>query len=179
MNAYCKVAVGKDWSSAHQQLTTKTFRRVMDFRKINTPASRNKSILSSISKLASGWTQSTDFADFDNPHRIFWETDALIDIVDHDDMLLIRCYDDSPFAPHQFLGEASISIGSFIEEHKMTSGVITKGVELHLPLDMPSAYFLKKLNIKPCLLVKFEVKTLNAIVPNEETTEEIEETVES
>ncbi len=174
MNAYCKVAIGKDWSSAHQQLTTKTFRRVMDFRKINTPASRNKSILSSISKLASGWTQAGDFTDLNNPHRIFWETDALIDIVDNEDMLFIRCYDDSPFAPHQFLGEASISIGSFIEERKMSSGVITKGVELHLPLDLPSAYFLKKLNIKPCLLVKFEVKTVNPIVSDEETDEDKE-----
>lgn len=167
MHAYCLVAIGKDWSSAHHQLSTKKFRRIMDFRK-------HRSILASISKLATGWaqgTQSTEFAELDNPHRIFWETDAQIDIYEPDDMLIIRCYDASPFAPHQFLGEARISIGSFIEERKVSSGVITKGVPLHLPQDVPSAYFLKKLNIKPCVLVKFEVKTANPIISSSEETE--------
>lgn len=144
----------------------------MDFRK-------HKSILASISKIASDWvqgTQSTEYTDLDNPHRIFWETDFKIDIVEPEDMLMIRCYDASPFAPHPFLGEASISIGSFIEERKMSSGVITKGVPLHLPQDVPSAYFLKKLNIKPCVLVKFEVKTTtNATVASSEEIEEASE----
>src|SRR5699024_9063353 len=78
LNAYCKVAIGKDWNQTHSTLKTRTCRRVMDFRK-NNQVNRDKSFLS---RLAAGTRRSlamnTD--ETDNPHQIIWNTNARLNV---------------------------------------------------------------------------------------------------
>ena len=145
VNAYCKVAIGKDWASIKgHRLMTHTVRRVMDFRKGT--KSRGTNLLSKLAAAAANLQTGGEAQD--NPQQIAWNIDGKLPVVDCSDLLLIRCYDASPFAPHQLLGETSLPIDSLSD----STGIITKGV----PLEIPSAHWLTKLNIKPCLLLKLE-----------------------
>ena len=157
LNAYCKVAIGKDWSQAYSTLTTKTVRRVMDFRK-NPQFTRDKSLLS---RFAAGTRRSLALGseEPENPHQIIWNTNAKLNVFEPNDSLFIQCFDANPFAPHQFLGEVSIPISDIIQQRRYLSNEqITKGVELKMPNEQLNKNFLYKLNIKPCLLIKFSIE---------------------
>lgn len=115
----------------------------MDFRKGG--KSRNN-LLSKLAAAAA--TLQAGGEGSDNPQQISWTIDRKLDVTDSGDLFLVRCYDASPFAPHQLLGETSLPIESLSD----STGIITKGV----PLEISSAHWLTKLNIKPCLLLKLE-----------------------
>ena len=147
LNAYCKVAMGKEWSSVHSVYTTKPVRlQLHPSKQSSSKADKSQFYLNSASSKDSPPPSST----------VTWETNYLINIHSMEDLLIIRCYDQNSYAPHQFLGEAVLPVGNLIQQSKHLKG-FSKGLQLTLPNEELAKKLLANYQIQPCLSIKFDI----------------------
>ena len=102
-----------------------------------------------------------------NPHRLLWQFDSIpLKVYHAEDVLFIQCYDASPYAPHEILAEATITVRELIQQQKhqfyslaghQCLEVITCQLPLRIPNEQLSTNLALKLNIQPYLKIKFDI----------------------
>lgn len=139
----------------------------MDFRQSN--ENQPKSLLGKIrsrGSLAFGSNVNSidelDSGANSNPHRIVWQLNKELKIYNGEDVLHIQCFDANPYAPHQLLGEAKITVREMLharEFYKVSSPreLLEKNLPLEIPSEQLSRNFCHKLNIKPYLKIRFDL----------------------
>ena len=140
LNAYCKVAIGKDLSSTHTTKRTKTVRLEIS----------NKHTISNRKVKDNTVTK-------DGTFKITWNDNFKINIANLDETLFISCYDENPYALHHCLGEASIPLNDIVQQRRYVNGPITKDVQLRIPNEQLSNNLLNNYNIKPSVLLKYDL----------------------
>lgn len=144
LNVYCKLAIGTDWSRAHSLYTTKS---------IHVKLARNANATTTVNSQIGGRSTRKD----PSPEQIItWQANCLLNIYSTDDLLMIRCFNENAFSPHQLLGEATLPVGEMLDQAKHLKE-FTKGLPLKLPNENLSRQLLASYQINPCLLVHFDL----------------------
>lgn len=149
LNAYCRVALGTDWSNAHTVWVTKPIYVDLSPHK-QTPKT------SKTSKTLFSFSPSPPSPEPANQNTIIWKPNYLQAMYSTEERLLIKCYNESRYSPHQLLGETSLALGPLIAASKTLQN-FNKGLPLVLPNGQLGEQLMANYKIKPCLFVKFNI----------------------
>ena len=162
LNAYCKVAIGTEWATAHSVETTK----VINVKLTPTTTSKggNRFSFSSLTRSRSirsgaeaAFLSASSSADsFSEQDMIRWKVNRKLPVYSAEDCLLIRVYNQSRYSAHQLLGETSMALSEAIAQAK-TLRDIGKGLLLVLPNGRLGEQLQRSYQIKPCLRVNYNI----------------------
>ena len=137
MNAYCKVAIGKNIDSIQVSKQTNVSRLEISKNTLSRKAKNN-------------------MANKDGSFKITWNCSIKLNIFNFDQTLFISCHEENPYAPHQCLGEAHISLADIIQQRKFVNGSITKNLPLQIPNPQMSKTLFNNYN-NSSVLIKYDL----------------------